>query len=736
MSHILAPFQLLELNVISAQDLAPVGRSMRTYAVAWVHPDRKLSTRVDTESHTNPTWNDKFVFRVNEEFLHADTSAIMVEIYALHWFKDIHVGTVRVLVANLIPPPSKPFNNNHAPTGMRFVALQVRRSSGKPQGILNIGAAVLDSSMRSMPLYTHNPSAVGYRHLMGETDAYENHNHIMSPQVFATNNAELRRTKSDTSSMIGSEVMAQQHRTNGNKGKASSVITDSEVSAKSIKHKSKKKKKEKRKKSRSKTSSMLSGFSDGNAKREKTTDSILSISTLPNNDNIHHQDENMNHNEQIAYIASVSEMKVEPSLSLPPPRPLSPSMNNDDRNKEFGHVDKNKKIVTSINTLSETAENNVDMNINPLHEQIPITNIAKPQFLNSPAPQFRNSPKPQYRNSPALEFRNSPAPEFRNSPAPEFRNSPAPEFRNSPAPEFRNSPAPEFRNSPAPEFRNSPAPEFRNSPAPEFRNSPAPEFRNSPAPEFRNSPRPQFRNSPAVATQFRNSPAPQYHQSPAPKYLQSPALKYLNSPAVQQFRNSPKPQFHNSPVMAPQFRNSPAMSKFNPAIGISSSHRGTPFHPAGRLSNTFDMYGTPRRSNMGNVVPPVITESELGPSPSEVAEAIARKPVFNEGDNSTVGGWSLDELSVEGLQSKLERWRTELPPVVDRGESSYQKTSSTKSKSKSSSRHIRRNTDGGAGLFSCFSNICGVECSIVCGGPKPNKNQRHHAPSENNTSFL
>ncbi|CAL0316742.1 unnamed protein product [Lupinus luteus] len=651
MSHILAPFQLLELNVISAQDLAPVGRSMRTYAVAWVHPDRKLSTRVDTEGHTNPTWNDKFVFRVNEEFLHADTSAIMVEIYALHWFKDIHVGTVRVLVANLIPPPSKPFNNNHAPSGMRFVALQVRRSSGKPQG---------------------------YRHLMGEEDAYENHNHIMSPQVFATTNAELRRTKSDTSSMIGSEVMAQQHRANGNRGKASSVITGSEVSAKSInhRHKSKKKKKEKGKKSRSKNSSILSGFSDGNARREKTTDSILSISTLPNNDNIHHQDENMNHNEQIAYIASVSDMKFEPSLSLPsppppPPRPLSPCINNDDSNKEFGHVDENNKNVTSLNTLSGTTASNIDMNINPLHGQVPVTNIAKPQFRNSPVPEFRNSPKPQYRNSPV----------------------------------------------------------------PEFRNSPALEFRNSPAPEFRNSPKPQFRNSPAMATQFRNSPAPQYHQSPAPRYLQSPALKYLNSPAVQQFRNSPKPQFRNSPVMAPQFRNSPAMSKFNPAIGISSSHRATPLHPAGRLSNAFDMYGTPRRSNMGNIVPPVITESELGPSPSEVAEAIARKPVFNEGDNSTVGGWSLDELSVEGLQSKLERWRTELPPVVDRGESSYQKTSSTKSKS--SSRHTRRKTDGGAGLFSCFSNICGVECSIVCGGPKPNKNQNRRAPpSENNTSFL
>jgi len=115
----LTPHQLLELNLISAQDLAKVSKSMKTYAMAWVHPDRKLTTRVDANGGTNPTWNDKFVFRVDNRFLHSDTSAIMIEIYALHWFRDVHVGTVRVLVGNLIPP----HNQNHL--GMRFVALQV-----------------------------------------------------------------------------------------------------------------------------------------------------------------------------------------------------------------------------------------------------------------------------------------------------------------------------------------------------------------------------------------------------------------------------------------------------------------------------------------------------------------------------------------------------------------------------------------------------------------------------------
>ncbi|KAL3507498.1 hypothetical protein ACH5RR_032880 [Cinchona calisaya] len=212
MSPILKPFQLLEINVISAQDLEPVSKKMKTYATAWVHTTRKLSSRVDSGGHVNPTWNDKFVFRVDEEFLRQDTSAVQIEIYAVHWFKDTLVGTVRVLVGNLIPPILRSRHQNHI--GMRFVALQVRRPSGRPQGILNIGVTLLDSSMRSMPLYRQlSTSAVGYRDLMGEDDSYlqNNHNKIENQNPnFAKNtttNASnvkpiLRRTKSERSEHV------------------------------------------------------------------------------------------------------------------------------------------------------------------------------------------------------------------------------------------------------------------------------------------------------------------------------------------------------------------------------------------------------------------------------------------------------------------------------------------------------------------------------------------------------
>ncbi|XP_022722759.1 uncharacterized protein LOC111279947 [Durio zibethinus] len=234
---ILAPFQLLELNVISAQDLEPVcRRRMRTYAVAWVHRERKLSTRIDTQGHTNPTWNDKFVFRVDDEFLNGDTSAVMIEIYAVHWFRDILVGTIRAIVGNVIPPITRPRHRHEVQLGMRFVALQVRRPSGRPQGILNIGVALLDSSMRSMPLYLQmGSSAVGYRHLMGEEDPFQSSNNNPLSTTTKSNNdnhqlllnglikPQLRRTKSDSSSIFESDIRPRRSI------KGSSIINDGSV---------------------------------------------------------------------------------------------------------------------------------------------------------------------------------------------------------------------------------------------------------------------------------------------------------------------------------------------------------------------------------------------------------------------------------------------------------------------------------------------------------------------------
>ncbi|XP_052170952.1 BON1-associated protein 2 [Diospyros lotus] len=130
--------RLLEINLISAQGLKPPSgnlRRLQTYAMAWVDPSAKLRTRVDRLGAENPTWNEKFLFRVSSDFLSSETSGVSVEIYAVGYIKDPLVGTVRFLLGRRIT----------AAVGTpAFTAVQIRRPSGRFHGVLNIAATVLD----------------------------------------------------------------------------------------------------------------------------------------------------------------------------------------------------------------------------------------------------------------------------------------------------------------------------------------------------------------------------------------------------------------------------------------------------------------------------------------------------------------------------------------------------------------------------------------------------------------
>ncbi|KAI8006248.1 hypothetical protein LOK49_LG07G01733 [Camellia lanceoleosa] len=142
------PLKLLEISVLSAQHLAPVSKLLRTYAVAWFDPDQKLTTKVDHHGHTNPTWNYRFVFRVNDDFLNSAASAITIEIYNVSWLRDIPIGTVTALITDILPPSLRSQKNST----IRLVPLQIRRPSGSFHGVLNLGVNLIDCTRRSMPL--------------------------------------------------------------------------------------------------------------------------------------------------------------------------------------------------------------------------------------------------------------------------------------------------------------------------------------------------------------------------------------------------------------------------------------------------------------------------------------------------------------------------------------------------------------------------------------------------------
>ncbi|KAK8971275.1 BON1-associated protein 2 [Platanthera guangdongensis] len=152
---------LVEINLISAQGLKiPQGnRRVQTYAVVWIDPAAKLRSAVDHAGGENPTWNEKFVFRVPAALLSPDSpSALSVEIYAsCGWcLPNSLVGSARLLLANLhlldLPMDAPAFS-----------AVGVRRISGRIQGILNVGAAVLTRIPVFITKALAGSPAVGYR---------------------------------------------------------------------------------------------------------------------------------------------------------------------------------------------------------------------------------------------------------------------------------------------------------------------------------------------------------------------------------------------------------------------------------------------------------------------------------------------------------------------------------------------------------------------------------------------
>lgn len=156
---------VLELHLISAQNLKPPPANMRrteTYSLVWVDPATKLRTRLDRVGSDNPTWNDKFFFRVGPDFLSSDTSGVTVEIYAVGYIRDYLVGSVRLLLSTVVSRPDF-VGNSKLPY---FTAVGIRRPSGKIHGVLNIGIMLTNGSDFTA---LKGASAIGYRDLMGQS---------------------------------------------------------------------------------------------------------------------------------------------------------------------------------------------------------------------------------------------------------------------------------------------------------------------------------------------------------------------------------------------------------------------------------------------------------------------------------------------------------------------------------------------------------------------------------------
>ncbi|OMO69210.1 C2 calcium-dependent membrane targeting [Corchorus olitorius] len=162
---------VLEINLISAQGLIESSvkphRTMKTYAVAWVDSSTKLRTRVDRLGGPNPTWNDKFLFKVSSDFLFSETATVSIEIYTVGIFRDRLIGSARIFVSNFLQPEAA---TSAASASMKktpaFVANLIRSPSGEFFGTLNVGGMVLDGSGFQQAF--RKVSGIDYRDLSGK----------------------------------------------------------------------------------------------------------------------------------------------------------------------------------------------------------------------------------------------------------------------------------------------------------------------------------------------------------------------------------------------------------------------------------------------------------------------------------------------------------------------------------------------------------------------------------------
>ncbi|RXH78209.1 hypothetical protein DVH24_001727 [Malus domestica] len=126
---------------------------MQTYALVWVDSAHKIHYRVEKVGGENPTWNDRFLFKISPK---QDLQGLR-PIYAVGCFSDHLVGTVRFLLNDFLDVASK------VPS---FTDIQIRRPFGRLQDVLKVAAMVIDGSYLASAVI--ELSAVAYRDLMGK----------------------------------------------------------------------------------------------------------------------------------------------------------------------------------------------------------------------------------------------------------------------------------------------------------------------------------------------------------------------------------------------------------------------------------------------------------------------------------------------------------------------------------------------------------------------------------------
>ncbi|KAL0403161.1 UNVERIFIED_CONTAM: hypothetical protein Sradi_1956900 [Sesamum radiatum] len=144
----------LEVTIISAEDLKNVNwrhGKLKPYAVVWLDPSKKSSTRADEEGDASPYWNDKLVIPFNSLI---DDSTLYVDVVhanAAEGTKPL-IGSAKLALRDIAED-----------VGLGNVAerkLDLKRPSGRPQGKLQIKVTVREPPYPAVAICYARPYGV------------------------------------------------------------------------------------------------------------------------------------------------------------------------------------------------------------------------------------------------------------------------------------------------------------------------------------------------------------------------------------------------------------------------------------------------------------------------------------------------------------------------------------------------------------------------------------------------
>lgn len=145
----------LEITISSAKNLKNINwrhGPLKPYAVVWVDPKNKCSTRVDEYGDESPVWDQKLVIPLNEPI---EDSTIYIDIVHANAAEDTKplIGSAKLKLNDVV---------NDVGIGEVFAdSLKLKRPSGRPHGKVDVKVVVKEPRYRAPdPYYAPPPYGV------------------------------------------------------------------------------------------------------------------------------------------------------------------------------------------------------------------------------------------------------------------------------------------------------------------------------------------------------------------------------------------------------------------------------------------------------------------------------------------------------------------------------------------------------------------------------------------------